>query len=82
MGQRITVSAAVRFRPTPPAFKLIRKILVSPFWNAWISRSILGGAGQERIADFPGVEARPDQVEQGGELREDQNPSIFLHEFA
>ena len=73
-SSRKTYSAAVRFSPTPPALRLIRKSghagvaleARDPF------RAIAGLTVEVLVDDAIGVEPLPQQREQARELREDE----------
>jgi hypothetical protein len=73
----MTVSAAVRLRPTPPALRLIRRAALCPF-GFDRAVAVLGVAGQQRMGDFALVQFFFYQRQHGGELGKEQNaPALF-----
>ena len=82
-SSRNTYSAAVRFSPRPPAFRLIRnrphrRIGLKPVHRRL---PILRPPVEVLVDDAGLVEARAQQREQAGELREDQRLVPFLPHF-
>ncbi len=76
------MSASVRFRPTPPALRLMRKIGSLPLWKSFHGRaSIAGLAGQQAIGDMALLQFCLDQRQHRGELREQQDAPTLGEQF-
>ena len=76
------MSAAVRFSPTPPAFRLIRNSGTSPRWKrrTGVDRSTVS-PHQQHVALLFRRQPLTDERQHRGELREQQHPPPFVQKL-